>query len=57
MAMIIGVSGVVKKVGRHDSGIWYVQIQVTSRFIQTYTGFTKRPKLTVGQKVKKGDEI
>lgn len=56
--MIIGVSGVVEKVGKYPiSETWYVSIRVNSHFIQTYAGFVRKPKVCVGDVVKAGDEI
>lgn len=56
--IIAGVSGTVVKIGRYPiSETWYVSIKVTSTFVQTYAGFTKRPKIHVGDKVNAGDEI
>lgn len=55
--MKIEVDGRVKRVAKHDSGVWYVQIKVNKHFTQTYTGFTKKPKLTIGHIVHKEDEI
>lgn len=56
--MIAGVSGKVIKVAKRPvSDTWYVSVKVTPTFIQTYTGFTRKPKICVGDKVKVGDEI
>lgn len=57
-SIIAGVSGTVVKIGRYPiSDTWFVSIQVTSTFIQTYAGFTGKPKIRVGDEVNAGDEI
>ena len=56
--IIAGVSGTVVKIGRYPiSDTWFVSIQVTSTFVQTYAGFTRKPKIRVGDRVEAGDEI
>lgn len=55
--MKVEVDGRVQKIAKRDNGVWYVQIRVNKHFIQTYTGFTKRPNVKVRQVIHKGDEI
>lgn len=56
--MIAGVNGKVIKVAKRPvSDTWYVSVKVTPTFIQTYTGFTRKPKIRVGDRVKAGGEI
>lgn len=58
--MRIEHAGIVHKIYKHPTDLWCVEIKRTmtgTKGTTTYLGIKAKPKLKVGQKVKKGDEI
>lgn len=58
--MKIEHTGTVRKVYKHPTDLWCVEIARSAtgaKGVTTYIGIKVKPKLKIGQSVKKGDEL
>lgn len=60
--MKVQETGIVEKVSPTGgasglSGLWEVRVRVSSRKVVRYIGLTKKPKLEVGERVERGQEL